>query len=82
MKIETVIAAILKEYSRASATNGSFHSVHEGYAILLEEIEELWDEIRLKAALRNPSNVAHEAIQIGAMAMRFLYDLCREGDEK
>ena len=53
-------------------------SAHEGYAVLLEEVDELWDEVK-----KNPSKYAHrdkdmrkEAIQIAAMAIRFVLDVC------
>ena len=55
-------------------------SAHEGYAVLLEEVDELWDEVK-----KNPSKYAHrdkdmrkEAIQIAAMAIRFVLDVCEK----
>lgn len=51
-----------------------FHSCHEGYAIIKEELEELWDDIKIKP--RNMKKIEEEATQVGAMALRFLIDLC------
>ena len=50
---ETVIQAILKEYNEAVLSNGSFNSAHEGYAVILEELDELWEEVKKKRSLRS-----------------------------
>lgn len=47
-----------------------FRSDHEGYAILLEEVDELWDAIKQD----DPLSVRAEAIQVGAMVLRLLSD--------
>lgn len=75
MKAEDAIQEIIQEYGRAAATNGAFHSVHEGYAVIAEELDELWDEVKKKARDRDPEQFRREAAQIGAMALRFLVDL-------
>ena len=50
-------------------------SQHEGYAILLEEVDELWEAVRLKQSNPDrPTRIRKEAIQVAAMAMRFLKD--------
>ena len=50
-----------------------FHSAHEGYAVLLEEVDELWNEV--KAQTQSPEQMRKEAIHVAAMALRFLQDL-------
>lgn len=62
------------EFHSASDKFGSFHSPHEGYAIIKEELDELWDAIKDKE-LGMPEQ-AVEARQVAAMAIRFLVDLC------
>lgn len=47
-----------------------FNSFHEGYAVLLEEVEELWDEIKDKN--KTVSRIEMESIQVAAMAMKML----------
>lgn len=42
-------------------------SLHEGYAILKEEVDELWDEIK---ANRTGKSVRGEALQVAAVALR------------
>jgi NTP pyrophosphatase (non-canonical NTP hydrolase) len=50
-----------------------FNSLHEAYAVILEEFQEMWDEIKKK----NPDkeNIREEAIQVGAMIGRLLVEL-------
>ncbi len=72
------MCAIIDEYSRATQLNGPFHSAHEGYAVILEELDELKAEIWKKTSARNLHKMEAEAIQVGAMALRFLVDVCRK----
>lgn len=51
----------------------AFHSVHEGYAVLLEEVDELWDECKAKHP--DKDKLRTEAIHIAAMALRFIAEL-------
>ena len=53
-----------------------FNSAHEGYAVLLEEIDELWDEVKKNPKSRDMDKMREEAVQVAAMALRFLTDLC------
>lgn len=62
---------IKDELQRAKEKFPDFHSFHEGYAVLLEEMDELWESIKRD----DTSNMYEEAVQVGAMAMRFLIDL-------
>ena len=78
----TLIAAdMVAECKRATRLFGPFGSGHEGYAVILEELDELWAEIKSKKS--NARTWRNEAIQIGAMAIRFIFDLTFPGaDEK
>jgi hypothetical protein len=67
---------IHNEFRRASALYPPFNSAHEGYAVLLEEVEELWDEVKKSPKKREPAKMREEAIQVAAMALRFLKDVC------
>jgi hypothetical protein len=63
--------AAYKEVMRAIAKHPSsvpFACPHQAYAVLLEEVDELWDDIK---ANRKPESV-QEAIQVAAMAIRFV----------
>lgn len=65
------LQAVKDEVLRAkSKYPNNFNSLHEGYGVLKEEVDELWDEIKLK----NPSkeNIYTEAKQVAAMALRIM----------
>ena len=69
---DTALNLISKEYDRAISLFSDFKSPHEGYAILLEEVEELWDEIKHDKKPGAYDRMRTEATQVGAMALRFL----------
>jgi hypothetical protein len=70
-KLIFLLEAVLDEFAVAEEY-GSFYSTHEGYAVMLEEFEELWDAIKA-----NKDGAMHlEAIQMAATVMRFLVDCC------
>jgi hypothetical protein len=48
-----------------------FHSPHEGYAVMKEEFDEFWDEIKSDDVFR----ASLECEQVGAMAMRWILDM-------
>lgn len=49
-----------------------FHSAHEGYAILLEEVEELWAHVKTNQNKRDLDAMRQEAVQVAAMAVKFI----------
>lgn len=49
-----------------------FNSAHEGYATLLEEVDELWEHVKVKQRDRNLAEMRAEAIQVAAMAVKFV----------
>lgn len=53
-----------------------FNSSHEGYAILAEEVDELWDEVKAQTSERRYNAIRKEAIQIAAMCLRLVEDVC------
>ena len=67
------IEEIKIEYEMATSKFGPFNSTHEGYAVIKEEVDELWDAIKGNF---HPSILEEEAIQVAAMAIRFLTDCC------
>ena len=74
MDIDSAIRRIEAEYIRATNEFGPMASAHEGYAVLLEEVDELWEAIKAKPQDRGLMRI--EAIQVAAMAIRFLVDCC------
>jgi hypothetical protein len=76
MDAETAVGLILYEFSRATALDSPLNSAHEGYAVILEELDELKAEVWKKPINRDREVMAKEAIQVAAMALRFLVDVC------
>jgi len=76
MDEEKAVVFICEEYRRAKLKFSDFHSAHEGYAVLLEEVDELWETIRIKTTPNRGEAMACEAVQVAAMALRFLVDCC------
>jgi NTP pyrophosphatase (non-canonical NTP hydrolase) len=75
-KIKPVIKAVRKEVERAMTLHsGSMRNAHEAYAVLLEEVDELWDEVKKNSKTRDPIKMREEAIQVAAMAVRMIVDV-------
>lgn len=73
--IKEILLEVEQEDYRAIAIHGPMNSAHEAYAIIFEELEEFWEEVRKKESIRNPPQMRKELIQIAAMAIRAIYDL-------
>lgn len=69
------VAAILEdvelELISAISRYAPFNSAHEGYAVILEELDEMWQDIKANRLLESTA----EAIQVAAMAVRYLLDI-------
>jgi hypothetical protein len=60
-----------EEYLNARLKHAAMNSSHEAYAVILEEVDEMWDAIKA-------NDIGHariEAIQIGAMILAFLMEI-------
>lgn len=65
---------IEQECRRAMEVHSPIRSGHEGKSVIEEELDELWEEIKLYPK-HDPAKWRKEAIHLGAMALRFLVDL-------
>ena len=63
------------ECIRASDLHAPMNSAHEAYAVILEELDEFWEEVRKKKECRSEEKMREELIQIAAMAIRSMCDL-------
>jgi len=75
-KLLLTFADIKEEVERAKTlfpTN--FHNQHEAYAVILEEVDELWDEIKKNQKNYDLPAQRKEAVQCAAMMCRFLVEL-------
>ncbi len=69
------LAAVRYELRRARELHRPIASAHEGYAVIAEELDEFWDEVRLKEDQRLPGRMYAELVQVAAMAMRVAEDV-------
>jgi hypothetical protein len=70
-KLSTIIQAVEDEVESAKEAFPPFNSMHEGYAVIKEELDELWTEVKSQ----HLANARFEAVQVAAMAVRFIFDL-------
>ena len=69
-QLDVVLEAVREEYLNARMKHSPMHSAHEGYAVLKEEVDELWDDVKA-----NRIELAkEEAVQVAAMAVAFILE--------
>lgn len=77
-RLARIFDHITTELNAATTLFPGFHSAHEGYAVLLEEVDELWDEVKKNPSKRDMEKLEAEAVQVAAMAIRMVLDVCRD----
>lgn len=68
---DQALIQIGEELKKARQKHAPMRGAHEGYAVILEELEELWDEIKkddIQAARK-------ECKQVAAMCLAFLLEV-------
>lgn len=71
---------VIEEYKNSMKKFPEFNTPHEGYAVIKEEVDELWEEVREKE--HNYEKMEKECIQIAAMAVKFIMMTIGKGEEK
>jgi len=74
LKTELVIDEVMEEVEAAAAIYPPFHSPHEGYGVILDELDGLWEEIKNGDAA-DTTRRRKKAVQLAAMAIRFILDV-------
>lgn len=69
---------VLDEIESAKKNWPPFNSAHEGFAVLLEEVEELKAHVWTNQKRRDLVAMRKEAKQVAAMAIRFMTEVCDE----
>lgn len=59
-----------QELKRAESEHAPINSLHEGYSVILEELDEFWVEVKKRAENRSARNTYMELVQVAAMAAR------------
>ncbi len=75
MLINYFTREVEKELKKARSKFPKINTLHEGYAIILEELDELWDEVRKQYANERLRLAYRELVQVAAMAQRTAEDL-------
>lgn len=74
MNMRAILPNIVREVEievlESTEKHGEFASAHEGYAILLEEVDELWQEIKHNFGYTD--HAYNEAKQVAAMGIKFM----------
>jgi len=69
--INVQLVHIANEYRRAREKFAPMRGPHEGYAVILEEFDEMWDAIKA-------NDIPHargECLQVAAMCLAFLLEV-------
>ncbi len=78
LALNQAVCLVFNELEDATEKYGAFASGHEGYAIIKEELEELWEEVKNHQKDGATGPLTDEAVQVAAMSLRFLMDVCSE----
>jgi len=76
MTKDAALALVSKELDLAIAKHSKINSAHEGWAIIYEELTELWAEVMAKEEHRKGYKLREEAAHTAVTAIRFLMELC------
>jgi uncharacterized protein YydD (DUF2326 family) len=71
----SVLVEVGDELRRARAEHDNYNSLHEAYAVIKEELDEFWEEVRKKTAQRSAEQCRTELVQIACTAVRAVNDL-------
>lgn len=78
-QVLAAFAEVAAELEQARTNHVPLNSAHEGYAVILEEVEELKSEVFWGRKTRSDEKwvqeMKKEAVQVAAMALRFLLDI-------
>lgn len=75
-RLSALLLIVRREIEDVDANFKPFNSAHEAYGVVLEEQHELWDEIRKHQSKRDYEAMTKEAVQLAAMAIRLIQDVC------
>jgi glycyl-tRNA synthetase beta subunit len=81
-KIAGVVSQIEVEVRRAVQLHKGMNSLHEAYAVIREELDEFWEQVKVnprklepEAQRRRLAELRTELIQTAAMCVRSIVDL-------
>lgn len=72
-ELANILGLVGEEVERSHRVHPYYSATaHDAWAILHEEADELWEAVRLKQGPMRDAQMRKEAIQVAAMAVRFL----------
>lgn len=74
-ELETIFEQIKKELEKAHSKHKPYNSYHEAYGIILEELDEFWDIVKMKESKRDKEKARKELIQVATTAIRTIINL-------
>lgn len=83
MNRNVVTALVNRSLDKAIALHGPMRGFHEAYAVILEELDEVWEEVKRITSSSDPvtPEMVKELTHVAAMAMRALHDLCPDSGD-
>lgn len=75
MDMEKFFLEMVEALYLAQLNHKPLNSAHEVYAVILEELDEFWDQVRLKPENRSTIAMRKELVQIATMCWRTVKDL-------
>lgn len=75
MAVLTLLREIEMELYRARELHPAMRTTHEAYAVILEEVDEFWQIVKMKQHDGDGTAMRQELIQVAAMALRAILDL-------
>ena len=77
--IDAALELVRAELTQATSKFPPFNSAHEGFGVIQEEFnKELWEHVCAKQGARSIYAMRKEAVQVAAMATRFIIDICND----
>ncbi len=70
-----VLRWVRAELIRATRKHGPMRNAHEAYAVILEELDEFWEQVKRQGAAREEAAMTEELVQVAAMACRTVMDV-------
>lgn len=74
--VDFVLSKVREEIERAYAKHRAYASAHEAWAVIREEVDELWDEVKADNGYTLPA--FREAEQVAVTAIRYIVDLAEK----
>jgi len=73
--MDELIEELERQVYSAMTKHGPMHSHHEAYGVIMEEVCEYFDQVRLWPKAHSDAEMRTELLHVAAMALRAIHDL-------